>query len=61
MFTVNAITRCAAISLCPPTHDILPLLTVDGCVVVYNDQIIYVATSYEEAICYRDRHLNLYA
>jgi hypothetical protein len=40
-------------------HVVLPL-TVDGCKVLYEGKVIHEAPSYEEAIDFRDRHIDAY-
>ncbi|WP_118178393.1 hypothetical protein [Paraburkholderia phosphatilytica] len=45
---------------CRPSLDALPRLSVDGCRVFYDGELIHEAVSHEEAIVYRDRLIDIY-
>ncbi|MEM5367695.1 hypothetical protein V4C53_16875 [Paraburkholderia azotifigens] len=43
-----------------PRRDVVIPLTVDGFNVLYEGKVIHEAPSYEEAVLYRDRHIDAY-
>jgi hypothetical protein len=45
---------------CLPSLDVLPKLSVDGCHVFYDGELIHEAVSHDEAIVYRDRLIDIY-